>query len=117
MWLCKSVASRWRKLCPNKHLKKNTSAVCVSSPACCHATQVGADGKTLVSEKGDVIPEVDVIVFATGFNLTATISQFDIQARGCDLNETVNARPEAYYGLAVAGFPNIFTLLGLNTGG
>jgi cation diffusion facilitator CzcD-associated flavoprotein CzcO len=79
--------------------------------------QVEADGKTLVSANGDVIPDVDVIIFATGFDLTASISQFDIRARGHDLNETYHARPEAYFGMAMAGFPNMFTLLGLNTGG
>jgi hypothetical protein len=82
-----------------------------------YGKQVASDGKTLVSDKGDIINYADVIVFATGFNLTAPIFQFDIQARGCDLSDTIKARPEAYLGLAVAGFPNMFMLLGLNTGG
>lgn len=59
---------------------------------------------------------MDVLVFATGFDIKAPLGQFDITARGADLNATLEATPEAYLGTAVAGFPNLFTLLGLNTG-
>jgi cation diffusion facilitator CzcD-associated flavoprotein CzcO len=63
-----------------------------------------------------VASDIDVIVFATGFDIRAPLGQFDIQAHGTELNATLEASPEAYYGLAVSGFPNLFTLLGLNTG-
>lgn len=75
------------------------------------------DGHTLESVDGEAVPDVDTIVLATGFDVMAPLSQFDIQAKGASLKGVMTARPEAYFGLAVAGFPNLFTLLGLNTGG
>lgn len=78
--------------------------------------QIKDDGTTLEAANGDVIPDVDIIVFATGFDIKAPLSQFDIRARGAELTQTLTDRPGAYYGLAMAGFPNLFTLLGLNTG-
>lgn len=85
----------------------------------CHAflvLQVNADGTTLEADNGEVIPDVDVIIFATGFDIAAPLAQFDIRARGAELGATLEVKPEGYYGMAVAGFPNLFTLLGLNTG-
>lgn len=82
-----------------------------------HVRQVQADGTTLVAANGETFPGVDALVFATGFNLAAPFAQFDITARGKRLSEVVlTAHPAAYYGTAVAGFPNLFTLNGLNTG-
>jgi cation diffusion facilitator CzcD-associated flavoprotein CzcO len=78
--------------------------------------QVGGDGTSLEADNGEVVTGVDVIIFATGFDITAPLGQFDIRARGTTLEETFEAVPEAYYGTAVAGFPNLFTLLGPNTG-
>ncbi len=77
---------------------------------------MGDDGSTLEAANGEIIHNVDVIIFATGFDLTAPMAQFDIRARDTSLEETLQTRPEALYGTAVAGFPNLFTLLGLNTG-
>jgi hypothetical protein len=84
----------------------------------CCTSQVGVDGTTLEAENGEVVSDVDVIIFATGFDISAPFmaSQFDIRARGATLGATLKAKPESYYGMAVAGFPNMFTLLGLNTG-
>lgn len=83
---------------------------------CAAPAQVGADGTSLEADNGDVVAGVDVIIFATGFDITAPLGQFDIRAHGTTLEETLEAVPEAYYGTAVAGFPNLFTLLGPNTG-
>lgn len=89
--------------------------VCLVSALHCTA-QVGTDGTSLEADNGEVITDVDVIIFATGFDVTAPLAQFDIRARGAALEATREATPEAYYGMAVAGFPNLFTLLGPNTG-
>lgn len=83
---------------------------------CTAPAQVGGDGTSLEADNGEVVTDVDVIIFATGFDITAPLAQFDIRARGTTLEETFEAVPEAYYGTAVAGFPNLFTLLGPNTG-
>lgn len=89
---------------------------CCVLPALYCSAQVGADGTSLEADNGEVITDVDIIVFATGFDVAAPLAQFDIRAHGATLNETFDATPEAYYGMAVAGFPNLFTLLGPNTG-
>jgi cation diffusion facilitator CzcD-associated flavoprotein CzcO len=60
---------------------------------------------------------VDAIIFGTGFHATdAPIAQ---QIRGRDgrtLAEAWQGSPQAYLGTTVAGFPNLFLLLGPNTG-
>ncbi len=61
--------------------------------------------------------EIDTIVCATGFKVTdapwpATITGRD----GVTLAEAWAGAPRAYYGTTVAGFPNLFLMLGPNTG-
>jgi cation diffusion facilitator CzcD-associated flavoprotein CzcO len=60
--------------------------------------------------------EVDAIVFATGFNTMRYITAIDVVGRnGTRLEETWLDGPEAYRGVAVTGFPNLFMLYGPNT--
>jgi acetyl esterase/lipase/cation diffusion facilitator CzcD-associated flavoprotein CzcO len=58
--------------------------------------------------------EVDVIVFATGFDaMTGAIVAVDIEGRdGLALREKWADGPKTYLGLTVAGFPNFFTITG-----
>jgi cation diffusion facilitator CzcD-associated flavoprotein CzcO len=58
--------------------------------------------------------ELDVIIFATGFDaFTGSILKIDIQGRaGLPLREAWSAGPRSYLGLAVAGFPNLFIVAG-----
>jgi cyclohexanone monooxygenase len=58
--------------------------------------------------------ELDLIVFATGFDaLTGALLAIDIRGRdGLTLTEAWAGGPSAYLGLAVAGFPNLFTVTG-----
>ena len=58
--------------------------------------------------------ELDVIVFATGFDaMTGALSRIDIRGRdGLALTEAWAAGPRTYLGLGVAGFPNLFTVTG-----
>ena len=57
---------------------------------------------------------VDAIVYATGFDaMTGALSQIDIRGRdGISMQEAWKAGPRCYLGLAVAGFPNLFTITG-----
>jgi len=70
---------------------------------------VGADG---------VAHEVDTIIFGTGFEVAGSLTQLSVVGRGgADLAkrwETAGAG--AHLGITVAGFPNLFLLLGPNTG-
>jgi cation diffusion facilitator CzcD-associated flavoprotein CzcO len=58
----------------------------------------------------------DVLVYGTGFRATELLSPMDIRgADGQSLSEVWHAGAEAYLGVTVAGFPNLFILYGPNT--
>ncbi len=60
---------------------------------------------------------LDALVCATGFQAAEAVSPFEIRGRGGrDLNEVWKDGAEAYLGTTVAGFPNLFLLVGPNTG-
>ncbi|MGE0701012.1 MAG: flavin-containing monooxygenase [Hyphomicrobiaceae bacterium] len=56
----------------------------------------------------------DIVVLATGFDaMTGALSRIDIRGRsGVALRDWWRGGPRTYLGLAVAGFPNLFTILG-----
>jgi cation diffusion facilitator CzcD-associated flavoprotein CzcO len=58
--------------------------------------------------------ELDAIVFATGFDaMTGALLKVDLTGRGgIRLRDRWAAGPRSYLGLAVAGFPNLFTVTG-----
>jgi cation diffusion facilitator CzcD-associated flavoprotein CzcO len=61
--------------------------------------------------------EVDAIVFGTGFHVTDIPAAKLLQAGdGTSLEDAWGGSPSAYLGTTVAGFPNLFFLLGPNTG-
>ena len=72
------------------------------------------DGTTLVAQDGTEA-EVDAVIFTTGFNTEASTKRVDIRGRrGLTLQEAWSAEnggPSAYFGMAVAGFPNMFPLM------
>ena len=60
--------------------------------------------------------EVDTIVFGTGFHVTDIPIAGMIRGRdGRTLEQVWNGSPEAYLGSTVAGYPNLFLLVGPNT--
>jgi cation diffusion facilitator CzcD-associated flavoprotein CzcO len=60
---------------------------------------------------------IDVLVCATGFDTTHMLASMEVTGRdGRTLREAWSQGPEAWRGVAVAGFPNLFLLLGPNTG-
>lgn len=58
--------------------------------------------------------ELDSIVFATGYDaMTGALLKMDITGRGgVTLAERWSEGPKTYLGLAIAGFPNLFTITG-----
>lgn len=58
--------------------------------------------------------ELDIIVFATGFDaMTGSLLRMGIMGRdGLSLNDAWAAGPRTYLGLQVPGFPNLFTITG-----
>ncbi len=73
-------------------------------------------GRSVIDANG-VEREVDTIIFGTGFHVTDT--PYANQVRGREdklLSEVWKGSPRAYLGTSVPGFPNLFVLLGPNTG-
>jgi cation diffusion facilitator CzcD-associated flavoprotein CzcO len=61
--------------------------------------------------------EVDTIIFGTGFRVTDPPSAHLVRGRdGRTLAETWQGSMEAHLGTTIAGFPNLFFLVGPNTG-
>jgi cation diffusion facilitator CzcD-associated flavoprotein CzcO len=64
-----------------------------------------------------VLRDVDAIIFGTGFRATEYLSALRIVGLdGRELNEYWRGTPQTYLGITVAGFPNLFLLMGPGTG-
>jgi cation diffusion facilitator CzcD-associated flavoprotein CzcO len=77
-----------------------------------HVTPTGIVDRTGVERR------VDTIVFATGFDVSANVTHLNIVGRdGVRLNDVWTEHgSNAHLGIMVSGFPNLFLLLGPNTG-
>jgi len=79
------------------------------------------DGIARITETGIVTRDgreraVDVLVCATGFDAVHLLSNLTVTGLGGrTLSEAWAQGPEAYHGITVAGFPNLFLMLGPNT--
>ncbi|KAF9985046.1 hypothetical protein BGZ65_011890 [Modicella reniformis] len=76
----------------------------------------GVKGNTLILKDGSA-QEVDALVLATGFKVQEMVPpKFIIGKNGVDLMEKWGKNPLTYYGLTSPYTPNMFFLLGPNTG-
>jgi cation diffusion facilitator CzcD-associated flavoprotein CzcO len=72
--------------------------------------------RSIVTGGGEEV-EVDAIVFGTGFNVTdMPVARYVRGRAGRTLDEHWEGSPRAHLGSTVPGFPNLFMLLGPNTG-
>ncbi len=72
---------------------------------------------TGIRTRDGVLHPADTLVLGTGFRASEYLSAIEIVGvGGRDLNATWRADPGAYLGISVAGFPNMFLLMGPNTG-
>ena len=69
-------------------------------------------------EVGDVEYELDLLVYATGFEaVTGALARIDIRGEGgVELVKKWANGPRTYLGLSSAGFPNLLTLVGPHNG-
>jgi cation diffusion facilitator CzcD-associated flavoprotein CzcO len=73
-------------------------------------------GRSIVTADGSD-REVDAIILATGFRVTEMpFARWVTGRNGRRLADAWSGSPAAYRGTAVSGFPNLFLLLGPNTG-
>ncbi|KAI8601628.1 putative flavin-binding monooxygenase-like protein [Dissophora ornata] len=76
----------------------------------------GVNGNTIILKDGSV-QEVDALILATGFHVQRILPLgFLIGKGGCDVMEKFGKNPVTYYGLTSYVTPNLFFLLGPNTG-
>ena len=76
----------------------------------------GVDARSVI-DSGGVRRDADVIILATGFRATDPLLAPHVYGRGGrSLAEEWRGSPKAHVGTTVAGFPNLFILLGPNTG-
>jgi cation diffusion facilitator CzcD-associated flavoprotein CzcO len=72
--------------------------------------------RSIVTGAGEEVP-VDAIIFGTGFNVTdMPVARYVRGRGGHTLDEHWRGSPRAHLGATVPGFPNLFMLLGPNTG-
>jgi cation diffusion facilitator CzcD-associated flavoprotein CzcO len=89
---------------------------------CADNVTVVSSGIAEVTERGLVdaggaVHEVDTIIFGTGFQVSDPTISHRVHGRdGQTLAESWAASPRAHLGVTVTGFPNLFLLLGPNTG-
>jgi cyclohexanone monooxygenase len=112
-------------LCPTTH-PIGAKRICVDTA---YYETYNRDNVTLVDLRADPLERVtrrgirtrggaeydlDVIVFATGFDaITGALLAVDIRGRdGLALREKWAEGPRAYLGVAIAGFPNLFVVTG-----
>src|SRR3546814_18689824 len=78
-----------------------------SSDVCSSDLVVTRDGKRHV---------VDTLIYGTGFHATDFLAPMKVRGLdGLDLNDAWRDGAEAYKGICVSGFPNLFMLYGQNT--
>ena len=76
--------------------------------------EVRADG--ILSADGR-LHEADVVIFGTGFTATQFLAPMEVTGRdGASLRATWADGAEAYFGMTVPRFPNMFVIYGPNTG-
>ena len=74
------------------------------------------DGASLTAKNGQSV-EADVVIWGTGFHVTDALERLDIVGEGgVPLAKAWESGLQAHLGTAVAGFPNLFFLLGPHTG-
>lgn len=84
--------------------------------------QVINDAITQITPTGVVtrdgqLREVDAIVYATGFTIQDLVPRGMVTGvQGRDILDAWKSGPEAFLGISVSGFPNLFFLMGPNTG-
>jgi cation diffusion facilitator CzcD-associated flavoprotein CzcO len=70
-----------------------------------------------VATADGALHQADVLVYATGFHVVDSMAELNLTGRGgVKLADAWSGGVEAFRGITVPGFPNLFMLLGPNTG-
>ncbi|WP_345751347.1 flavin-containing monooxygenase [Microbacterium rhizophilus] len=78
---------------------------------------VGFDEHALITGDGEKL-DADVVIYATGFRPSDYLDPIEIRGRGgLEIHDYWGGDAKGFAGITVPGFPNLFMLLGPNTGG
>ncbi|HEU4733589.1 MAG TPA: NAD(P)/FAD-dependent oxidoreductase [Kofleriaceae bacterium] len=78
---------------------------------------IAAIEPTGIRSASGVLREVDAIIYGTGFKVVDYLSAMQIiGVGGRELNEEWRTQVRSFLGINVSGFPNLFLLMGPNTG-
>ena len=108
---CRRVCRSWKNFIDNEWYKTiaRDDVSLVDSPI------KSFTEKGILTEDG-IEHEFDVIIYATGFNTNRFLWPMDVTGiEGKNLEELWGETPEAYKGILVPGYPNLFCLYGPNT--
>ena len=73
--------------------------------------------KDSVVNKDGKSGKIDAIILGTGFHVADSFQYYNVKGKdGAELKDVLGASPEAYYGTSIHQFPNLFLMLGPNTG-
>ncbi|XDD49364.1 flavin-containing monooxygenase [Leptospira sp. WS92.C1] len=73
--------------------------------------------ENVIVTKDGIEHPVDALILATGFQAAESMAPFVVKGLGgLDLNEVWKNGAEAYLGTTVSGFPNLYLIVGPNTG-
>ncbi|MCX5743828.1 MAG: NAD(P)/FAD-dependent oxidoreductase [Proteobacteria bacterium] len=79
--------------------------------------KIAAIEPTGIRTADGALHEVDAIVYSTGFHVADYLASIAITGKdGVELNATWRAGVRSFLGISVSGFPNLFLLMGPNTG-
>jgi cation diffusion facilitator CzcD-associated flavoprotein CzcO len=79
--------------------------------------RISAIEPTGIRTEDGTLHEVDALIFGTGFRVVDYIASMKITGRaGQELNAVWRSSVRNYLGINVSGFPNLFLLMGPNTG-
>lgn len=72
--------------------------------------------KNGVRTKDGVLHQSDALILGTGFKVAEYLSSIRVEGTRGELNDTWKKETATYLGITVSGFPNMFLLMGPNTG-
>ncbi|HRB93138.1 MAG TPA: hypothetical protein PLT17_07015, partial [Chitinophagales bacterium] len=73
--------------------------------------------KTSVLTNDGKSRKIDAIILGTGFHVADSFKFYNVKGKnGAALKDVLGDSPEAYYGTSIHQFPNLFLMLGPNTG-
>ena len=79
---------------------------------------IAAVGESGVELAGGGFRELDALIFGTGFDAHDFVAPMEVRGRGGrTLAQAWDGLPNAWHGLSVPGFPNMFLMYGPNTFG